>query len=125
MNAEADETTTAASLPDGDRAGVARALFVRLRAKEGKGDEVEAFLRGGLDAVAEEPDTTTWYAVRFGRDDFAIFDTFPTETGRLAHLAGKVGRALVARTPELFDGVPAIETADVLAFKLPGASAQV
>jgi len=73
----------------------------------------------------EEQDTTTWYAVRFGDDDFAIFDTFPGEKGRLAHLAGKVGRALIVKTPELLDGMPKIEHAHVLAYKLPGESRQV
>ena len=104
---------------------VVKALFVRLVAKDGKGDDVEAFLRDGLAAVMEEPDTTTWYAVRFGVHDFAIFDTFTGNTGRLAHLAGKVGRALIARTPELLDGLPKIEHAEVLAYKLPGDSGQV
>ncbi|SFB63682.1 Quinol monooxygenase YgiN [Rhizobium sp. NFR07] len=105
--------------------GVAKGLFVRLRVKKGKGDEVEAFLRSGLEAVSEERDTTTWYAVRFGPEDFAIFDTFPDDAGRLTHLAGKVGRALVARSPELFEGTPEIEHADVLAYKLHRRSGQV
>src|SRR5579875_3113028 len=104
---------------------VVKALFVRLVARTGKGDDVETFLRDGLAAVMEEHDTTTWYAVRFGDHDFAIFDTFPGETGRLAHLAGKVGRALVARTPELLEGAPKIEHAQVLAYKLPSESGQV
>jgi quinol monooxygenase YgiN len=104
---------------------VVKALFVRLVAQDGKGDEVEAFLRDGLEAVMEEPDTTTWYAVRFGHHDFAIFDTFPDNAGRLAHLAGKVGRALVLRTPQLLDGMPKIEHGHVLAYKLPGDSGQV
>lgn len=104
---------------------VKKALFVRLKAKAGKESEVEAFLRAGLSAVMEENDTSTWYAVRFGDDDFAIFDTFPGDKGRLAHLAGKVGRALIAKTPELLDGMPKIEHAQVLAYKLPGDSGQV
>lgn len=104
---------------------VNKALFVRLRAKAGKEAEVEAFLRDGLSAVMEEHDTTTWYAVRFGQNDFAIFDTFPSDVGRLAHLAGKVGRALIAKTPFLLDGVPEIEHAQVLAYKLPNESGQV
>ena len=58
------------------------------------------------------------HAPDLGHDDFAIFDTFPSDAGRLAHLAGKVGRALVARTPELLDGLPKIEDAQVLAYKL-------
>ena len=104
---------------------VNKALFVRLRAKPGKESEVEAFLRDGLSAVMEEEDTTTWYAVRFGDDDFAIFDTFPGNKGRLAHLAGKVGRALIAKTPELLEGMPDIEHAQVLAYKLPNENGQV
>ncbi len=102
-----------------------KALFVRLVAKDGKGDEAETFLREGLAAVLQEEDTTTWFAVRFGQHEFAIFDTFPGNEGRLAHLSGKVGRALIARTPELFEGSPTIEHADVLAYKLPGDSGQV
>lgn len=104
---------------------VKKALFVRLHAKAGKGADVEAFLRDGLAAVMEEKDTSTWYAVRFSDDDFAIFDTFPGDTGRLAHLAGKVGRALIAKTPELLDSMPKIEHAQVLAYKLPSESGQV
>lgn len=107
------------------RASVVKALFVRLTAQDGKGDEVETFLRDGLAAVMEEEDTTTWYALRFGDNDFAIFDTFPHNSGRLAHLAGKVGRALVMRTPELLEGMPKIEHGHVLAYKLPNDSGQV
>lgn len=112
-------------MDDQQNGSVVKALLVRLTAQEGKGDEVEAFLRDGLAAVMEEEATTTWYALRFGDRDFAIFDTFPDNAGRLAHLAGKVGRALVLRTPELLDGVPKIEHGHVLAYKLPGDSGQV
>lgn len=94
-----------------------RALFVRIEAKEGKEDEVEAFLRGALDAVLEEEGTIDWYAVRFGKRDFAIFDTFGSEKDRLAHLAGRVGRALIANTPTLLHGMPSIEHCEVLASK--------
>jgi quinol monooxygenase YgiN len=110
---------------DDQETPVNKALFVRLRAKAGRESEVEAFLRDGLSAVMEEHDTTTWYAVRFAHDEFAIFDTFPGDAGRLAHLAGKVGRALIAKTPVLLDGMPHIEHAQVLAYKLPNASGQV
>ena len=94
-----------------------RALFVRIEAKEGKENEVEDFLRSALDDVMEEEGTIDWYAIKFGPRDFAIFDTFGSEKDRLAHLAGKVGRALIANTPTLLNGVPKIERAEVLAFK--------
>lgn len=70
----------------------------------------------------EEHGTTTWYAVRFSDDDFAIFDTFAGNAARLAHLAGKVGRALIAHSSDLFESMPDIEEADVLTYKLPGES---
>ncbi|HTU11503.1 MAG TPA: antibiotic biosynthesis monooxygenase [Allosphingosinicella sp.] len=112
-------------MTDLQRLPVVKALFVRLVAREGKSAELETFLRDGLAAVMEEPDTTSWYAVRFSDHEFAIFDTFPSDEARLAHLAGKVGRALIARTPELLEGAPNIEQAQVLAYKLPEGSGQV
>ena len=94
-----------------------RALFVRIEAKEGKEQEVEDFLRSAREAVMEEEGTVDWYAVKFGARDFAIFDTFGSEKDRLTHLAGKVGRPVVAHTPTLLTGIPNIEHAEVLACK--------
>lgn len=73
----------------------------------------------------EEDDTTTWHAVCFRHGDFGIFDTFPGNKGRPAHLAGKVGRALIATRPELLDGMPQIENTQVLADKLPDENGEV
>lgn len=95
------------------------ALLVRLEAKPGKEDEVAAFLRGGLAIVEEEPATITWYALRLGPSTFGIFDTFPDEAGRQAHLAGRVAAALMAKAPELLAQPPVIEKVDLLAVK-PG-----
>lgn len=94
------------------------ALFVRLEAKPGKEAEVESFLKSGLAVVQEEPDTTTWYAIRMGPSTFGIFDTFPDDSGRQAHLTGRVAAALIAKAPELLAQPPAIEKVDVLAAKL-------
>jgi quinol monooxygenase YgiN len=98
---------------------VSVALFVRLEAKPGKEKEVEDFLRGGLPIVEEEPATTAWFGIRLGPTTFGIFDAFPDEAGRQAHLAGRVAAALMARASELFAQPPAIEKLDVLASKLP------
>lgn len=78
------------------------ALFVRLEAKPGKEKEVESFLLGGLPLVEEEPATTAWFGIRLGPSTFGIFDAFPDEAGREAHLSGKVAAALMAKAPELF-----------------------
>ena|SRR3954451_5663943 len=95
------------------------ALFVRLEAKPGKEADVESFLRSGLSIVQEEPGTTTWFALRFGPSTFGIFDAFPDESGRQAHLAGRVAEALMAKAPDLLAQPPAIEKVDVLEAKLP------
>ena len=95
------------------------ALFVRLEAKPGKEAEVEAFLRAGLPLVQQEPATTVWFAIRLGPSTFGIFDAFPDDSGRQAHLSGQVAAALMAKASDLLAQAPAIENADVLAVKLP------
>src|SRR5246127_1435279 len=94
-------------------------LFVRLGAKPGKETEVEEFLHGGLSIVEEEPATTTWFALKLGPSTFGIFDTFPDDAGRQAHLSGRVAAALMAKAPELLAQPPAIEKAEILAAKSP------
>lgn len=98
---------------------VTRALFVRLEAMPGREADVENFLRGGLSIVEQEPATTAWFAVRIGPSTFGIFDAFPDEAGRQAHLSGAVAQALKAQASELFSEPPLIEDIDVLASKLP------
>ena len=95
-------------------------LWVRLEAKRGQEMAVENFLRGGLALAQAEPATTAWFAVRLGPSTFAIFDAFPDEAGRQAHLTGRIAEALMARASELLSVPPAIEKVDVLASKLPG-----
>ena len=106
---------------------VTKALLLRLEAKPGKEAEVESFLRSGLPIVQEEPATVAWFGIRLGPTTFGIFDVFPDEAGRQAHLAGQVAQALTQRASELFARAPDIEKIDVLAAKLPAdqqASAQ-
>jgi quinol monooxygenase YgiN len=98
---------------------VKTALLVRLEAKPGKEAEVESFLRGGLPVVMEEPATTAWFAIRLGPSTFGIFDAFPDEAGRQAHLSGRVAAALMAKASELLARPPVIEKVEVLAAKLP------
>jgi quinol monooxygenase YgiN len=96
------------------------ALFVRLEAKPGKEKDVENFLKEGLPLVMEEPATAAWFGIRLGPSTFGIFDAFPDEAGRQAHLSGRVAAALMAKAAELLSAPPSIEKVDVLAAKLPG-----
>lgn len=94
-------------------------LFVRLEAKSGKENDVAEFLNSGLSIVQSEPATVVWFALRLGPSTFGIFDAFPDEAGRQAHLTGEVAKALMEKAPELFSEPPSIEQLDVLASKLP------
>lgn len=96
-------------------------LLARVEAKPGKEAEVERFLKSALEIVQQEPATTAWFAVRFGPSSFGIFDVFPDNSGRQAHLTGQVAAALLERASELFTQAPVIEQVDILADKLPGA----
>ncbi len=95
------------------------ALLVTMEAKPGKEMEVEEFLNSGLPIVQEEPATTAWFAIRLGPTTYGIFDAFPDEAGRDAHLSGRVAAALMQKAPDLFSKPPSIEKVDVLASKLP------
>jgi quinol monooxygenase YgiN len=98
---------------------VVNGLFVRLEAKPGKAPEVDALLRSGLALVDAEPKTIAWFAIRLGPSTFGIFDAFPDEDGRNAHLNGQVAAALMAKAGDLLSQPPSIEKVDVLAAKLP------
>lgn len=75
--------------------------------------------RGDRWVVEGEPATIAWFGIRLGPTTFGIFDAFPDEAGREAHLSGKVAAALMARAPELLAQPPVIEKVDLLAAKLP------
>src|SRR4051794_12988197 len=94
-------------------------LLVRIEARPGKEEEVASFLEGALPLVQEETGTMVWFAIRLGPSTFGIFDAFPDETGREAHLNGKVAEALLGSVGELVEQ-PTIEQVDVLASKTPG-----
>ncbi|MBB6146647.1 quinol monooxygenase YgiN [Silvibacterium bohemicum] len=94
-------------------------LLVLLEAKPGKEAEAAAFLKSALPLVEAEPETTAWFGIQIGPSTFGIFDVFPDEAGRQAHLTGKVAAALMEKAADLFQGSPNIQQANVLASKLP------
>lgn len=94
------------------------AILARVKAKPGKEDAVAAFLAGALPLAEAEPATTVWFAIRINDREFGIFDAFPDDAGRKAHLSGPIAAALMANAAELLDGPPVIEQVDVLAAKL-------
>ena len=95
-------------------------LLVRLVAKPGKEQVVADFLAGALPLAQAEAGTLTWFALKLSATEFGIFDAFPDDAGRKAHLNGPIAAALMANAAELLAVPPVIEQVDVLAAKLPG-----
>ena len=92
-------------------------ILARLEAKPGKEQEVANFLSSALPLARAEPDTITWYAIQIGPSTFGIFDTFPADTGRQAHLAGPIAAALMANAADLLSEPPDLKMIDILAAK--------
>ena len=103
----------------GERVVVSLSVFVHMKAKPGKEQEVEDFLKSGLAIVEQEPGTIAWFAIKTGPGIYGIFDVFESEAGREAHLTGRVAEALFAKAPDLFREPPTVGKPDLLAAKLP------
>ena len=94
-----------------------QAIWVMLKAKPGKEQDVEAFLAQGATMSNDEPGTVTWYGVKMGPGVYGVFDTFEDEAGRDAHLNGEIAKALMANAPDLFSNELRIEKMEILASK--------
>jgi len=94
-----------------------KAIWVMLKAKPGKEEEVEAFLKAGAAMSLNEPQTVTWYGVKIAPGMYGVFDTFEDEAGRDAHMNGEIAKALMANAAELFSNELKIEKMDILGSK--------
>lgn len=101
---------------------VTKALLVRLEALPGKETELADFLTQARSIVMGEPGTVAWFAIQLGPSTFGVYDVFPDDEARDAHLAGGVGQALGPNTGVLF-AEPQIERIDILASKMPTSQA--
>jgi hypothetical protein len=68
--------------------------------------------------VQDEPKTSAWFAVHLDDGDYGIFDTFPDNGGRFAHLTGHVPRELAKHALTLLGSVPDMDMLNILAEKL-------
>lgn len=96
-----------------------KGLLVIMNAKKGKESNVKSFLESALPLVKEETQTMSWYAIDLGNGKFGIFDTFATDSGREAHINGKIAAALLKNATQLLENFQAsdIQTIDILAIK--------
>ena len=84
-------------------------------ARTGHEAEVEQFLRDALPLVEDEPGTIAWFAIQRANGDYGIFDVFPDNGARFAHLAGHVPRELAKHATHLLGGMPEMHLLDVVA----------
>ena len=96
---------------------IAKGLHVTLRARRGREHEVMDLLADIRRSVAAEPGTLPWFGLRRSRRVFEIFESFPDERARRAHLAGDGAKALLDRSRELFAGPARITRLDVVDLK--------
>jgi quinol monooxygenase YgiN len=97
---------------------VTSGLLIRLQPKSGEESAVEALLSGAIPTVDAEPGTTALFMIRFGPTEYGIFNAFPDEAARQAHMTGHAAEGLFANA-HLFAQPPAIEPVDIIAAKLP------
>lgn len=96
------------------------ALLVQLDAKPEHAEELNNLLKDGVAAVNAEAGTPVWFAFRAGPTRFGIFDAFPDDAARTAHLGGRLAKALLANAERVLSKPPSIEKVDILAEKVPG-----
>lgn len=77
----------------------------------------------GPPGVKQEPDTIHWFGQHHGTNQYALFDTFPGEAGRKAHLEGPVAAAVFGHA-NWFAESPSPMMLDILAVKAAGPKAQ-
>ena len=92
-------------------------IWAQLQAKPGKEKELEEFLKSAQPLAERERATLSWYAIKMGPGNYAIFDTFADDQGRDAHLNGEIAKALFARAGELLAKPPEIAKPEILAVK--------
>lgn len=97
---------------------ITKGLLVTLEAKPGLEDDLGQFLIEAQQLVADEAETVAWFAFRTGPTSFGIFDVFPGDAARQAHLTGPVAAALLGRAGDLLAEEPQIVDADVLADRI-------
>jgi len=68
-----------------------KAYYIHLEAKPGKEDLLAGFLRDINDGVNKEPLTGPWFALRYSKTTFCIFEAFPHAQARHDHDNGPGG----------------------------------
>ncbi|MFJ6216765.1 putative quinol monooxygenase [Streptomyces sp. NPDC092296] len=96
-------------------------LLVRLEAKPEHARELQELLTEALPLAEAETGTTAWFLLRLGPTSFGIFDAFPDDDARQAHIEGRIADILRTEGPRLLAARVDVRPVDLLAVKLPAA----
>ena len=77
-----------------------KAYYIHMEAKPGQEEKLMAFLRDIHAGIDQEPGTGPWFALRYSKTTFGIFEAFPDSPARHAHDNGPGGQNFFNR-PEL------------------------
>lgn len=69
-----------------------KAYYIHLEAKPGQEDALQKFLADINAGVDQEPLTGPWFALRYSKTTFGIFEAFPDADARHTHDNGPGGR---------------------------------
>jgi quinol monooxygenase YgiN len=95
-------------------------LLARIEAKPEHAEEVAEMLAGATQVAEQEGFTVTWYAFRLDATTFGVFDTFADESGRTAHLNGRIAAALADAAKTKLVTPADIQPVDLLGVKMQG-----
>jgi quinol monooxygenase YgiN len=98
-----------------DAPALTRGLLLTFKAHQGHELQVEGFLGNAQALVQDEPGTIAWFALRLDDGHYGIFDAFPDNGARFAHLTGHVPRELAKHAMSLLGGLPDMDMLQVLA----------
>jgi len=100
------------------------ATYIKLKATPGQAEALAELLTAAGPIVTEtEPKTLYWAALRIDEENFAIYDIFADDSGRVDHFAGQVAGLLKSKSTELVEGgwndgvVANVHNYDILAIK--------
>lgn len=99
-------------------AEITKGLLLTLEPTSGHERQVADLLEGARAIVEDEEKTIAWFAIALPDGQYGIFDVFPDNSGRLAHLTGRVPRELAKNATSVLGGLPDMDMLNVLAAKL-------
>ena len=91
-----------------------KGLVLRFKAKAGHEAEVAQLLRDAKPWIDAEAGTLAWFSVQYDEHSFGVFDVFPDNASRFAHLTGKLPRELAKNAFTLLGGMPEMHLVDVM-----------